>query len=438
MAGSRPNQTRSLANAGAGPNKGLPQNTMEAPMLSPLSGYKVLDMSRILAGPWAGQTLADLGADVIKIERPGEGDDTRKWGPPYLSDNNGKSTTETAYYLSANRGKRSLTVDISSPEGQAIIKKLAIQSDVLIENYKVGGLKKYHLDYDSLRTINPKLVYCSITGFGQTGPYQQRAGYDFMIQGMGGLMSITGQPDEVKGGGPVKVGVAVADLFTGLYASIAIQAALLERVKSGLGQHIDMALLDSQVAMLANQASNHLVGAELPARLGNAHPNIVPYQAFAASDGFIILAVGNNRQFRQFCELAGQPELADQPEYASNSERVKNRATLCAIVAGLEVQNSAAFWLKELSERGVPCGPINSIDQVMADPQVKHRNMRTQIKHPLNDALELVGSPIKLSRTPVNTIKPPPLLGQHNEEILRELGYSEAQISRLQTDGCIA
>ena len=400
-------------------------------MSSPLTGYKVLDMSRILAGPWAGQTLADLGAEVIKIERPGEGDDTRKWGPPYLSDSDGNPTSESAYYLCANRGKRSLTVDITSEQGQEIIKKLAAESDVLLENYKVGGLKKYGLDYESLSKINPKLVYCSITGFGQQGPYKNRAGYDFMIQGMGGLMSITGERDSVEGGGPVKVGVAVADIFTGLYSTIAIQAALLERERSGLGQYIDMALLDSQVAILANQGSNYLVGGMVPGRLGNAHPNIVPYQAFATSDGYIILAVGNDKQFKSFCELAGKPELAEMEAYATNSQRVKNREALCKIVAELVAQNTEAYWLSELEKRHVPCGPINSIDKVMDDPQINARNMRTSIKHPYNDELELVGSPMKFSRTPVNTNKAPPLLGEQSESILTELGYSTEQIAEL-------
>ncbi|MCR8922065.1 CoA transferase [Dasania sp. GY-MA-18] len=403
-------------------------------MSSPLTGYKVLDMSRILAGPWAGQTLADLGADVIKVERPGEGDDTRKWGPPYLSDNEGNPTSESAYYLCANRGKRSLTLDITSAEGQAIIKKLVAESDVLLENYKVGGLKKYGLDYESLSAINPRLVYCSITGFGQHGPYQNRAGYDFMIQGMGGLMSITGEPE----GGPLKVGVAVTDIFTGLYATIAIQGALLERERSGLGQHIDMALLDSQVAVLANQASNYLVGGMVPGRLGNAHPNIVPYQAFATSDGFIILAVGNDSQFKNFCELAGRPELADLPQYATNQARVHNRETLCAEVAALLAQRSEAYWLDELTARGIPCGPVNSIDKVMADPQVNARDMRTTVKHPYNDQLQLVGSPMKFSRTPVNTEQAPPLLGEHSAQILAELGYSEAEIAQFKAKGLVS
>ncbi len=402
-------------------------------MSSPLSGYKVLDMSRILAGPWAGQTLADLGAEVIKVERPGKGDDTRQWGPPFLNDNEGNATEESAYYLCANRGKRSIALDISSAEGQRIIKALAAESDVLLENYKVGGLKKYGLDYESLRAINPRLVYCSITGFGHNGPYQNRAGYDFMMQGMGGLMSVTGEPD----GSPMKVGVAVTDVFTGLYATIAIQGALLERERSGLGQHIDMALLDAQLAMLANQASNYLVGGVVPSRLGNAHPNIVPYQAFATSDGYIILAVGNDAQFKNFCELAGKPALAVQPEYATNQARVQNREALCTEVAKLLAQKSEDYWLRELTAQGIPCGPVNSVDKVMADPQVNARNMRTSVKHPYNDDLQLVGSPIKLSRTPVNTERAPPLLGEHSDEILADLGYCESDIAALKSKGVL-
>ncbi len=402
-------------------------------MSSPLSGYKVLDMSRILAGPWAGQTLADLGAEVIKVERPGKGDDTRQWGPPFLQDSEGNATEESAYYLCVNRGKRSIAIDISTPDGQHIIKALAAESDVLLENYKVGGLKKYGLDYESLREINPRLIYCSITGFGHNGPYQNRAGYDFMMQGMGGLMSVTGEPD----GSPMKVGVAVTDVFTGLYATIAIQGALLERERSGLGQHIDMALLDTQLAMLANQASNYLVGGVVPSRLGNAHPNIVPYQAFATSDGYIILAVGNDAQFKNFCELAGKPALAVQPEYATNQARVQNREALCAEVAKLLAQKSEGYWLRELTAQGIPCGPVNSVDKVMADPQVNARNMRTSVKHPYNDDLQLVGSPIKLSRTPVTTERAPPLLGEHSDEILADLGYCESDIAALKSKGVL-
>lgn len=405
-------------------------------MNAPLQGIRVLDMSRILAGPWAGQSLADLGAEVIKIERPGCGDDTRHWGPPYLKDADGNDTAEAAYYMAANRGKRSVTVDITTEAGQKIIRDLAARSDVLLENYKVGGLKKYGLDYDSLREVNPQLVYCSITGFGQDGPYAHRAGYDFMIQGMGGLMSITGEPDDNPGGGPVKVGVAVTDLFTGLYATIAVQGALLERQRSGLGQHIDLALFDVQAAVLANQATNYLVGGKVPQRLGNAHPNIVPYQAFATSDGHIILAVGNDSQFRAFCELADQ-DWADDPLYATNRARVENRDTLCAAIAELIATQSSQYWLDGLEARSVPCGPINRIDQLFEDPQLLARGMKQTLQHPDNDNLNLVNNPIRFSRTPVSTDQAPPKLGDATEQTLQELGYSDEQITGLRKQQCI-
>ena len=406
-------------------------------MSAPLNGIRVLDMSRILAGPWAGQCLADLGAEVIKIERPGSGDDTRHWGPPYLKNQDGDDTQDAAYYMAANRGKRSLTVDITQPEGQQIIRQLAGQCDVLLENYKVGGLNKYGLDYDSLKAANPRLVYCSITGFGQTGPYAHRAGYDFMIQGMGGLMSITGEPDEQPGGGPVKVGVAVTDLFTGLYATIAIQGALLERQQSGQGQHIDLALFDVQAAVLANQATNYLVGGKVPERLGNAHPNIVPYQAFATRDGHIILAVGNDGQFRAFCELAGQPGWADDPRYATNRARVENRDSLCAAVAELIAQQTSQYWLEELELRSVPCGPINRIDQLFDDPQLLSRGMKQTLSHPDNEALQLVNSPIRYSRTPVSTDKAPPRLGEDSDSLLEQLGYNETARAQLKQQGVV-
>ncbi|MGB1245873.1 MAG: CaiB/BaiF CoA transferase family protein, partial [Porticoccaceae bacterium] len=343
-------------------------------MAGPLAGYKVLDMSRVLAGPWAGQMLADLGAEVIKIERPNQGDDTRHWGPPYLQDQDGNNSSDAAYFFCTNRGKQSVTVDITEPQGQEIIRQLAVQCDVLIENYKVGGLKKYGLDYGSLAEINPRLIYCSITGFGQTGPYAERPGYDFLIQGMGGLMSITGEPDS-EDGGPVKVGVAVTDLFTGLYAANAIQGALLERHQSGLGQYIDLALLDVQAAVLANQASNYLTGGTVPGRLGNAHPNIVPYQAFATADGHLILAVGNDSQFRRLCTVLDMPDWADNSDYATNSARVVNRQSLCGEISQRLTQQDSAHWLHLLEQHQVPCGPINSIDQVFQDPQILARNM---------------------------------------------------------------
>lgn len=401
-------------------------------MPGPLSGYRVLDMSRVLAGPWAGQLLADMGAEVIKVERPGHGDDTRQWGPPYLKDDQGEETSESAYYLCANRGKKSITVDITQTHGQEIIRQLAAKSDVLLENFKVGGLKKYGLEYQKIQPVNPKLVYCSITGFGQTGPYAHRAGYDFLIQAMGGLMSITGMPDSNEGGGPVKVGVAVSDLATGLYAANAILGALLERARSGQGQHIDLSLLDVQAAMLANQATNYLVGGLVPGRLGNAQPNIVPYQAFATADGQIILAVGNDRQFSKFCTLAGDPGLATDPRFETNRRRVENRQLICSIVAEILVQQPNDYWLTELEKLGVPCGPINSIDQVFADPQIQSRNMVLNLRHPLSSNLRLPGNPIKYSRTPLHTEQAPPLLGEHTDMVLQEmLGMGEEEITTL-------
>ncbi len=405
---------------------------------APLSGYRVLDLSRILAGPWAGQALADLGAEVIKVERPLQGDDTRHWGPPYLKDERGQDTTEAAYYMAANRGKDSVTVDITTSAGQAVIRDLAKVSDVLIENYKVDGLKKYGLDYDSLKALNPKLVYCSITGFGQTGPYRHRAGYDFMIQGMGGLMSITGEKDDLPGGGPQKVGVAVTDVFTGLYATIAIQGALLERERSGQGQHIDLALFDVQAAVLANQAANYLIGGKVPGRLGNAHPNIVPYQAFATRDGFIILAVGNDSQFKKFAETAGAPQLTNDERFATNPMRVKHRDLVCETVAGLLKQQSSAYWLEKLESCGVPCGPINTIDQVFQDPQLLSRGMKIELPHPQAGNVDLVGNPIHYSRTPISTCKAPPTLGANTRNVLeRLLGYNSEKIDELQNDGVL-
>jgi crotonobetainyl-CoA:carnitine CoA-transferase CaiB-like acyl-CoA transferase len=399
---------------------------------APLAGIRVLDMSRILAGPWAGQTLADLGAEVIKVERPGSGDDTRHWGPPYLKDEAGNDTTEAAYFMAANRGKKSITVDITSPGGQKVIKELMAISDIVIENYKVGGLKKYGLDYASIKKDFPKIIYCSITGFGQTGPYQHRAGYDFMIQGMGGLMSVTGEKDELPGGGPQKVGVAVTDIFTGLYATIAIQGALLERHNSGLGQHIDLALLDVQAAVLANQATNFLVGGVKPQRLGNAHPNIVPYQAFATTDSHIILAVGNDRQFGKFAKLAQCEHWLDDERFATNSERVKNREIVCEAVSNVISQSSSQYWLDALEAAGVPCGPINDIEQLFSDPHLLARDMRVGVAHPHNKNMELVGSPIRYSRTPVNDKQAPPLLGDSTKDILSGLlDYSESDIRSL-------
>ena len=388
--------------------------------MSALSGLRVLDLSRVLAGPWAGQMLADLGADVVKVERPGAGDDTRAWGPPYLRDADGRDTSEAAYFLSANRNKRSITIDFTQPAGQQQVRELVQRADVLVENFKVGGLAAYGLDYASLQALNPRLIYCSVTGFGQQGPYAKRAGYDFMIQAMGGLMSITGKADGEEGAGPVKVGVALTDILTGLYASNAILAALAERARSGLGQHIDLALLDVQIACLGNQALNYLTTGVPPKRLGNAHPNIVPYQDFPTADGDFILTVGNDGQFRKFCEVAGHPEWSADARFATNSARVANRAELVPLIRQVTVFRTTAEWIATLEQAGVPCGPINDLAQVFADPQVQARGTRVRMAHPLAGEVDLVANPIRLSRTPVDYRRPPPLLGEHNTEVLAD------------------
>ena len=409
-------------------------------MAGPLAGYKVLDMSRILAGPWAGQLLADLGADVIKVERPKCGDDTRSWGPPYLQDREGNDTKDAAYFFCANRGKKSVTVDITCPEGQEIIRQLANQSDVLIENYKVGGLANYGLDYHSLSKINPKLIYCSITGFGQTGPYADLPGYDFLIQGMGGLMSVTGEPDDPKKeiGGPTKVGVAVTDLFTGLYASNAIQAALIERQNSGLGQYIDLALLDVQAATLANQASNYLVGGLVPERLGNAHPNIVPYQAFSTSDGHIIIAVGNDQQFSRLCDAIQRSDLANDERFITNGARVNNRKHLCDVIQQNLKQHGSAHWLEKLKQCSVPCGPINTIDQVFKDPQVLARGMVISASESRSGKVSMVGNPIKYGRSISEGSLAPQQLGESTDQVLADyLKYSSTRISTLRNKSII-
>ncbi|GGK57252.1 CaiB/BaiF CoA transferase family protein [Amphritea balenae] len=402
-------------------------------MPAALSHIRVLDLSRILAGPWAGQMLADFGAEVIKVERPGCGDDTRGWGPPFIKDQDG-NPGDAAYFQSANRGKQSIAIDMTAPEGQALIKRLATEVDVVIENYKVGGLKKYGLDYESLKAVNPKLIYCSVTGFGQDGPYSSRAGYDFMIQAMGGLMSVTGDPD----GQPMKVGVALADVMTGLYACNAVQAALLHRNETGVGQHIDMALLDVQVATLANQAMNFLVGGKAPSRLGNAHPNIVPYEAFPTSDGHIILAVGNDGQFAKFCELAGAPDLATNPAFLTNSLRVENRADLTPVVAELMRTRPSDWWLENLSAKGVPCGPINTLDKVFEDEQVKHRKMQVELDHPVAGKVPAVANPVKFSETPIEYHSAPPILGQHTDKVLAGMGLSEEEITQLKAQKVVA
>ncbi|WP_175799625.1 CaiB/BaiF CoA transferase family protein [Burkholderia ambifaria] len=403
-----------------------------------LSHIRVLDLTRVLAGPWCAQTLADFGADVIKIERPGAGDDTRHWGPPYLKDAAGADTAEAAYYLAANRNKRSVTVDIATPEGQQIVRELAAQSDVVLENYKVGQLAKYGLDYESLRAVKPDLVYCSVTGFGQTGPYAHRAGYDFIVQGIGGFMSITGERDSEPGGGPQKAGVAIADLATGLYSTIAVLAALAHRDRTGEGQYIDMALLDVQVALLANMNTNFLASGKPPVRWGNAHPNIVPYQTFQTSDGWIIVAVGNDGQFRKFVEAGGRAELADDERFATNPSRVRHRDTLVPIVAEMVKTRAKADWIGTLEAAGVPCGPINDLDEVFDNEQVVARGMQVSLPHPCGADVKLVRNPIRMSATPPDARTAPPLLGAQTEDVLRDmLGYDDERIAALKAKQAI-
>jgi crotonobetainyl-CoA:carnitine CoA-transferase CaiB-like acyl-CoA transferase len=402
-----------------------------------LAGVRVLDLSRVLAGPWCTQTLADLGADVIKVERPGTGDDTRGWGPPFLKDRDGADTAEAAYYLGTNRNKRSITVDIAQPAGQALVRELAMQCDVFVENFKVGDMARYGLDAATLRALDPRLVYCSITGFGQTGPYRERAGYDYAVQGIGGLMSITGERDELPGGGPQKVGVAVADLFTGMYATVAILAALRHRDRTNEGQAIDMALLDTQVAMLANLGANYLVTGIAPRRMGNAHQNIVPYQVFEVADGHVILAVGNDGQFAKFCEVAGIPELARDVRFARNADRVRHRLTLVPMLAEAMKRRAKADWLAALEAARVPCGAINDLAEVFADPQVRAREMTVDVSHPLSGHVALVASPIKLQRTPVQVRRAPPLLGEHTDQVLGEFGIARERCAELREQGVI-
>jgi len=409
--------------------------------MGPLSHLTVLDLSRVLAGPWCTQLLADLGATVIKVERPGSGDDTRAWGPPFLKDRDGHDTAEAAYYLACNRGKLSVAVDFTHPDGQSLIRDLARRADVVVENYKVGGLAKYGLDYASLAAVNPRLVYCSITGFGQTGPYADRAGYDFAIQGIGGFMSITGERDDRPGGGPQKAGIAISDLMSGMYACTAIVAAIARRDADGpegRGQYVDVALLDSTVAMLAVMNMNYLVGGRTPGRVGNAHANIVPYEAFRCADGHLILAVGNDGQFAKFCEIADRREWASDPRFAKNVDRVRNRVTLVPMVAEVLLTRPRAAWLGALEAAGVPCGPINSLDEVFADPQVAARGMRLEMPHPLAGTVPQIGNPLRFSATPVAYDRPPPLLGEHTAAVLRErLGIDEARIAALAARGVI-
>ncbi len=403
-----------------------------------LSHIRVLDLSRVLAGPWAGQILADLGAEVIKVERPGVGDDTRGWGPPYAKDEQGADTSESAYYLSANRNKKSVTIDIAQPEGQKLVRDLAAESDIVLENFKSGGLKRYGLDYASLSEINPKLIWCSITGFGQTGPYAARAGYDFLIQGMGGLMSVTGHPDDEPGGGPMKAGVALSDLTAGLYATIAVLAALSHRDVSQTGQHIDLALLDVQVACLANQSLNYLTSGVAPGRRGNAHPNVVPYQDFPTADSDMILAVGNDAQFARLCQVIEHPEWAQDERFATNAARVQHRETLVPLLRQATVMRTTNEWVALLEDAGVPCGPINDVAQVFADPHVQARGLAFDLPHPLAGTVPQVASPIRLSKTPPEYRHAPPTLGQHNHDVLSGvLGLDAAAIERLAEDKVI-
>lgn len=409
-----------------------------------LPHIKVVDLSRVLAGPWCTQILADLGADVVKIERPGSGDDTRHWGPPFLKDAQGHETEHAAYYTCANRNKRSVTVDIAKAEGQALIRQLARQSDVLVENFKVGGLAHYGLDYASLKQVNPKLIYCSVTGFGQDGPYAERAGYDLMVQAMSGMMSITGRPDEVPGGGPQRVGVALTDIFTGVYAATAILAALEVRHRTGEGQHIDMSLLDVGMAILANQAGGFLNTGKVPRRQGNSHPSLVPYQDMPTQDGAMLLAIGNDGQFARFCEVAGHPALAQDARYASNPQRVQHRETLVPQLMAITRTRTTAEWIAALEHKAVPCGPINDIGQAFADAQVRSRGLAVeQARSPQAlaaegvPAIRSVASPLRLSATPPVLRRAPPTLGEHTDEVLAELGLDAARIAALRASGTV-
>jgi crotonobetainyl-CoA:carnitine CoA-transferase CaiB-like acyl-CoA transferase len=407
-------------------------------MPGPLSHIRVLDLSRVLAGPWAGQNLADLGAEVIKVERPKFGDDSRTYGPPWVKDSAGRDTRDSAYFTSANRGKKSITLNISKPEGQKLVRELARISDVLIENYKFGDLARYGLSYDDLKQINPRLIYCSVTGFGQTGPYREHPGYDFMIQGMGGMMSVTGEPDGAPGGGPQRAGVPVADIITGMYASVAICAAIAHRAETGIGQQLDLALLDSQIALLAYQNTNYFATGKPPKRIGNLHPNIVPYQPFKTADGDVILACGNDNLFRKFCEAAGCAELADDARFASNGKRVENRAELTRLLQAVFARHNTREWVEILEAAGVPNGPINNVAQVFEEPQVKARGIKVVLDHPVAGKVPTVASPMRFSATPVEYRLAPPVLGQHTEEILRGLlQLDDGAIARLRADGTI-
>ncbi len=404
----------------------------------PLAGIRIFDLTRILAGPTCTQLLGDLGADVIKIERAGAGDDTRKWGPPYVADPSGKATNESAYYLSANRNKRSISLDLSKPEGQALARRLIAKSDVMTENFKVGDLAKFGLDYPALSKEFPRLVYCSITGFGQTGPYAPRAGYDMLAQGLGGIMSVTGPAQSAPDSRPHKVGVGIADIMTGMYAAVSILAALRHRDATGEGQHIDMALLDTQVSWLANEGMNYLVSGKTPVRQGNAHPNIVPYDVFACADGFVILAIGNDGQFAKFCAFAGRPEIAADPRFATNPARVANRAELTKIVNAITAEKTQRHWVEGLAGAGVPCSPVNDIAQVFEDPQVKARGMRIEMPHASGATIPLIASPIKMSKTPPAYRRAPPTCGQHTDEVLSELlGLDGKAVADLRARGIV-
>lgn len=406
-------------------------------MAGPLSHIKVLDLSRILAGPWSGQVLADLGADVVKVERPQVGDDTRSWGPPFLKDADGVETRESGYYLSANRGKRSVTVDLNTEQGQEIVRALARESDILLENYKVGTLAKFGLDYASLKAINPRLIYCSVTGFGQDGPKAEHAAYDFMIQAMGGLMSVTGERDDLPGGGPQKVGVPIVDLMTGMYTSVAVLAALARRAETGVGDYIDIGMLDVMVGSVANQGMNFLVSGKTPQRNGNKHPNIQPQDVFACADGHIVLVVGNDGQFAKFCEVAGRPEWVSDERFASNGARVRNRDVLLPLMVALFRERPMAEWARRLDDAGVPCSPINTIPQVFEDEQVRHRKMLIDLPHPTAGTVPQIRSPMRFTNAELVFDRAPPLLGQHTHEVLASLGFDEERIAQWTRDGVI-
>jgi crotonobetainyl-CoA:carnitine CoA-transferase CaiB-like acyl-CoA transferase len=406
-------------------------------MSGPLSHIKVLDLSRVLAGPWAGQLLADLGAEVIKVERPGAGDDTRGWGPPFLKDKDGGDSRESGYFLAVNRNKRSLTLSIEKPEGQEIVRKLAARADIVLENFKVGTLKRYNLDYESLKQINPRLIYCSITGFGQDGPIAQNAAYDFLIQGMGGLMSITGEADGHPGAGPQKVGIPIIDLMSGMYGAVSVLAALANRERTGKGEYIDLAMLDIQTAVLSNQAMNYLLSGRVPKRQGNRHPNIMPQDVFNVADGQVVLAVGNDGQYAKMCQALNRPDLATNPRFVKNADRVRNKEVLLPQIEEIFSKWKRADLVAAMEAVGVPCGPINTIDEVFEITQVKHRGMRMEMPHPVSGSVPLVKSPMNFTETPLEYRSAPPLLGQHSDEILREIGVSDGEIATLRAGGVV-